>query len=157
VRGQRRRALSPVPSGRGASERLADLQLHQLALARFAAVGNRAEQRGIDATEAGEHACVLFVALGLALRDRAEFAGIGHPHAVAKFFQQPAHPRRVRAGLQDEGRRGVALGEGPEALAGVGDFFLGENLAAGGEDARAVPAVPEVQAYRDIIGRVHKT
>lgn len=48
------------------------------------------------------------------------------------------------AGLHDERGARVTLGEAREALAGVGDRFLGEDGAGVIEDAHVMPAVPEV-------------
>jgi hypothetical protein len=52
----------------------------------------------------------------------------------------------VRARLHHDRRRGETRGERGEALAGVDDYFLGDDVTGGIEDARAVAAVPEVQS-----------
>jgi len=51
---------------------------------------------------------------------------------------------------------GIALRKNVQALARVGDHFLGEDLAAGREDAGAVLAIPEVDSNGQLF-RVHKT
>lgn len=117
---------------------------------------DRAEQRGIGPAEAGQHARVLLVALGLALRDGADLAGVGHVDLVAERREQPAHPRRVRARLHHDGGSGIALREGGQAGAVVDDHLLGDDVARGREDARGVLAVPEVDPDGDVIGS-HKT
>ena len=105
---------------------------------------DRAEQRGIGAAEPREHPRVRLVALGRARGDGAQLAGVGHEHRVAQPLQEPADPRAVRAGLHHEGRGRIALAEGRQALAGVRDRFLGEDLPAGRQDAHRVAAVPEI-------------
>ena len=74
---------------------------------------------------------------------------------VAEPRQQPRHPRAVRAGLQHDDRSRITARESGQALAGVRDLSLGENLAAGREDAGAVLAVPEVDSNGYVV-RVHK-
>ena len=49
----------------------------------------------------------------------------------------------------------MTLREGRQALAGVGDRFLGEDLAGGREDTGAVLAVPEVNSDGNVV-RGHK-
>ena len=51
--------------------------------------------------------------------------------------------------MTGEGRE---LREDREALARVGDRFLGDDGAGGREDARRVAAVPEVQANGNVLG-----
>lgn len=93
-----------------------------------------------------EHPGVRLVVLGLALRDGAQLAGVGHDHRVPQGFQQPADPRAVRAGLHHAGGSGVLVRKRCQALAGVDDFRFGEDLAGGGEDAYRMAAIPEVDS-----------
>ncbi|HEY4249541.1 MAG TPA: hypothetical protein VGM64_22145 [Lacunisphaera sp.] len=62
----------------------------------------------------------------------------------------------MRARFHDDRRLGITLREDREALAGVDDAFLGNDVARGIEDAHRVLAVPEIDSNRDFF-RVHRT
>jgi hypothetical protein len=70
-----------------AQESLSDLKSNEGALRRFAAVPNGAEQLRISATKSGERARVFGVGLGVAHRNRAEFASVGDDHAIPTGFE----------------------------------------------------------------------
>ncbi len=64
---------------------------------------------------------------------------------MAERAQQARHPRAVGARFPHEGRGRIAGGERGEHLLGIGDGFLGDDVAGFVQDAHRVVAIPEVQ------------
>lgn len=93
------------------------------------AVGRQAVSNTVPfGTRLPRHLRILAVGLGLALRDRAEFAGVGHDHGVAERGHQARDPRAVRAGLHHKRRARITGAERGQHLAGVGQRFLNEDV-----------------------------
>jgi hypothetical protein len=65
----------------------------------------------------------------------------------------------VRARFHRDGGSWETLRQRGEALARVGDRFFGDDFSRCIEDAHRVPAVPEIESYRNftfVFGYVHK-
>lgn len=71
--------------------------------------------------KAGQKFGVIAVVLGLAAGERGDLASVGHDHLLAKIFEQPAGPGRVRAALQRDAKTSLALEMLPESALRVLD------------------------------------
>jgi hypothetical protein len=113
----------------------------------LAPVGNRVEQLGIKARQAGEILGVDLIGLALVGVDQSQFAGVGHKYLVAALLQNPAGPGRVGAGLDGNAHRSLRSEASPEGFGAGTQPTLLEHLAAICVDERKVGVfVAEVQS-----------